>query len=126
MREGNSTVAVAAGSEAFMPDQPLGHGLHRASNWDVLDFQADAPTDLEEAMKRPADRHLRLAWHDADIKCTMKVFFADQFDALRKNSRCEEVFVESLARCIKWDAVGGKSGSAFLKTKGRVPSATLV
>jgi 1-phosphatidylinositol-3-phosphate 5-kinase len=25
--------------------------------------------------------------------------------------------VESLARCIKWDASGGKSGSAFLKTR---------
>jgi 1-phosphatidylinositol-3-phosphate 5-kinase len=26
--------------------------------------------------------------------------------------------IESLARCIKWDARGGKSGSAFLKTRG--------
>jgi 1-phosphatidylinositol-3-phosphate 5-kinase len=26
--------------------------------------------------------------------------------------------IESLARCVKWDASGGKSGSAFLKTLG--------
>jgi 1-phosphatidylinositol-3-phosphate 5-kinase len=26
--------------------------------------------------------------------------------------------IESLARCFKWDASGGKSGSAFLKTRG--------
>jgi len=26
--------------------------------------------------------------------------------------------IESLARCVKWDASGGKSGSAFLKTRG--------
>ena len=26
--------------------------------------------------------------------------------------------IESLARCVKWDAGGGKSGSAFLKTRG--------
>jgi 1-phosphatidylinositol-3-phosphate 5-kinase len=26
--------------------------------------------------------------------------------------------IESLARCIKWNASGGKSGSAFLKTRG--------
>jgi hypothetical protein len=25
----------------------------------------------------------------------------------------------SLANCIKWDSSGGKSGSAFLKTKGK-------
>lgn len=27
--------------------------------------------------------------------------------------------IESLARCVKWDASGGKSGSAFLKTRGK-------
>jgi hypothetical protein len=26
----------------------------------------------------------------------------------------------SLAKCIKWDASGGKSGSAFVKTKGKI------
>ena len=26
--------------------------------------------------------------------------------------------IESLARCVKWNASGGKSGSAFLKTQG--------
>lgn len=31
--------------------------------------------------------------------------------------------VESLARCVKWDASGGKSGSAFLKTRGLFGSA---
>ena len=117
MKQGTSA-PVATSSEIFMPEQPLGHGMHRASNWDVLDFQTDAGTDLEEAMKKPTDRHLRLAWDDEIIRSTMKVFFADQFDALRKNCGCEELFIESLARCVKWDALGGKSGSTFLKTKG--------
>jgi len=31
---------------------------------------------------------------------------------------CEKSIVESLARCVKWNANGGKSGSAFLKTRG--------
>lgn len=30
--------------------------------------------------------------------------------------------IESLARCVKWDANGGKSGSAFLKTRGMFAS----
>ncbi len=27
--------------------------------------------------------------------------------------------IESLSRCFKWNASGGKSGSAFLKTRGK-------
>jgi 1-phosphatidylinositol-3-phosphate 5-kinase len=110
--------SVASSSEVFMPESELGHGGNRSSNWDVLEFQTDAGTDLEEVMKKPMDRHLRLAWDDATLRYTIRVFFADQFDALRKNSGCQELFIESLARCHKWDAQGGKSGSAFLKTKG--------
>lgn len=47
-----------------------------------------------------------------------RIFFAEQFAALRSACNCEDSFVESLARCISFDAAGGKSGSAFLKTKG--------
>lgn len=50
-----------------------------------------------------------------------RVFFQEQFESLRR--RCgleaEGAFIDSLARCIKWDSSGGKSGSAFLKTKGQ-------
>jgi len=28
--------------------------------------------------------------------------------------------IESLSRCFKWNASGGKSGSAFLKTRGKI------
>jgi hypothetical protein len=47
-----------------------------------------------------------------------RIFFAEQFAALRSACQCEDSFVESLARCVQFDASGGKSGSAFLKTKG--------
>ena len=50
------------------------------------------------------------------ISCT--VLYPEQFDALRRTYGCEKSMIESLARCIKWNASGGKSGSAFLKTKG--------
>ncbi|KAJ1968249.1 Mitochondrial distribution and morphology protein 12, partial [Dimargaris verticillata] len=39
------------------------------------------------------------------------------FDALRRSCDCESVFIESLSRCAQWNASGGKSGSAFLKTE---------
>ena len=45
------------------------------------------------------------------------MFFAEKFSQLREACQCEDSFVESLARCVQFDASGGKSGSAFLKTK---------
>lgn len=54
------------------------------------------------------------------ISCT--VLYPEQFDALRRTYDCERSLVESLARCVKWDASGGKSGSAFLKTLGQFQS----
>lgn len=53
---------------------------------------------------------------DTTISCT--AFFAEQFHALRRTCGCEKSMIESLSRCVKWDASGGKSGSAFLKTRG--------
>lgn len=50
------------------------------------------------------------------ISCT--VLFPEQFDALRRTYDCERSMTESLARCVKWNASGGKSGSVFLKTLG--------
>lgn len=47
-----------------------------------------------------------------------KIFFAEQFDALRRNCGCSSQFIESLARCVKWDSSGGRSKVDFLKTKG--------
>jgi 1-phosphatidylinositol-3-phosphate 5-kinase len=52
------------------------------------------------------------------ISCT--VLYPEQFDAIRRMFDCEKSIVESLARCVKWKAGGGKSGSAFLKTQGEV------
>jgi len=51
------------------------------------------------------------------ISCT--VLYPEQFDALRRTYDCEKSMVESLSRCVKWNASGGKSGSAFLKTRGK-------
>jgi len=50
------------------------------------------------------------------ISCT--VLYPEQFDALRRTYDCDKSMIESLARCVKWNASGGKSGSAFLKTLG--------
>ena len=59
-----------------------------------------------------------LDFESAGVHISCTVFHAEQFDALRRSCHCESSLIESLARCVKWDASGGKSGSAFLKTRG--------
>lgn len=64
-------------------------------------------------------------WTEFDAggyKFSCKVFFAPQFAQVRQNCIDPEDFVESLARCVKWNTSGGKSGSAFLKTRGTLPT----
>ena len=59
------------------------------------------------------------AFESGGLTITCTILFPEQFDALRRTYDCEKSMIESLARCIKWNASGGKSGSAFLKTQGR-------
>ena len=61
----------------------------------------------------------RIDFTDGTTKFFCKIFFVEQFDALRRNCGCEESYIASLASCCKWDSSGGKSGSVFLKTKGK-------
>lgn len=110
------------------------------SEWSVLAREEAA--DYDEAQHRPEDVHISYGTREAhfrpsrpsgptDRSCSefdtgaggvifCRVFFQEQFEALRR--RCgleaEGSFIDSLARCIKWDSSGGKSGSAFLKTRG--------
>lgn len=49
--------------------------------------------------------------------CT--VYYAQEFDALRRKCGMGGMFVKSLVRCAAWDAEGGKSRAAFFKTDGR-------
>ena len=51
------------------------------------------------------------------LKCLCRIYFAEKFDALRRKCGLEDDFVNSLSSCIKWDAVGGQSGSSFFKTR---------
>jgi 1-phosphatidylinositol-3-phosphate 5-kinase len=44
------------------------------------------------------------------------VYYAKQFDALRRRCGVEEAFARSMARCEPWKAQGGKSRSNFWKT----------
>ncbi len=114
--------------ESFMSED-LGSS-DRASTWDIVSL--DEAVEMDDPSRREAGTHLKYGISDqlcstmltiADFESGSstlfcRIFFAEQFAALRSACHCEDSFVESLARCVQFDAAGGKSGSAFLKTKG--------
>ncbi|GMK53948.1 hypothetical protein CspeluHIS016_0105340 [Cutaneotrichosporon spelunceum] len=80
--------------------------------WDMVSVD-----ELDEQSLAGAGTHLKYEFETGSSTISCRIFFAEQFAALRQACQCEDGFIESLARCAKFDASGGKSGSAFLKTK---------
>jgi 1-phosphatidylinositol-3-phosphate 5-kinase len=71
---------------------------------------------LESQMLKKTGIHLKYQFQEGSANLSCKIFFSEQFDAFRKQCGCDDHYVQSLSRCVKWDSSGGKSGSAFLKT----------
>jgi 1-phosphatidylinositol-3-phosphate 5-kinase len=74
--------------------------------------------DIEAALLRPTGTHMKYQFQEGSANFFCKIFYAEQFDALRTNCGCDDHYIQSLSRCLKWDSSGGKSKSAFLKTLG--------
>lgn len=116
-----------------MPDETFVPGADRSSTWGLLDVQVDG-NDVEETLRKPGAKHFRLRsslspprrmslnrlaeFEEGSTNFFCKIFFAEQFDALRQNCGCGTQFIESLARCVKWESSGGRSKVDFLKTRG--------
>ncbi|OAD08024.1 hypothetical protein MUCCIDRAFT_32988 [Mucor lusitanicus CBS 277.49] len=108
-------------------DEPSSIIAYTLSSEDYIDKMHDiqdcssAPNtntdDIQETLLRESGTHMRYNFSTGSTKFFCKIFFSEQFDALRRNCGCDESYIMSLASCIKWDSSGGKSGSAFLKTK---------
>ncbi|KAF8683231.1 Translation initiation factor IF-2, N-terminal region [Rhizoctonia solani] len=105
---------LAEKPEVFMPDN-LSVG-EAPSTWGIISHD-DLP-DPADVLKHPQTvSHQTYSYQSGDVTVTCKVLYAEQFQALRRSCDCDQIMIESLARCIKWDAAGGKSGSAFLRTR---------
>lgn len=120
-----------------MPDDRSVAGS--TSTWGVVNIDPSENGDPTDELRAPSSKlpwaismSLVVAAHPCDltiaafesggltISCT--VLYPEQFDALRRTYDCDKSMIESLARCVKWNASGGKSGSAFLKTLGNQKS----
>ncbi|KAN0078565.1 hypothetical protein V8E54_005078 [Elaphomyces granulatus] len=80
------------------------------------DIEAQNEARVEHALLRATGTHLKYQFQEGQAKMLCKVFYAEQFDALRRKCGVASRIVESLSRCAKWDSKGGKTKSLFLKT----------
>ncbi|GAO13747.1 hypothetical protein UVI_02018440 [Ustilaginoidea virens] len=79
------------------------------------DYMVDE-TELEKSLLRATGTHLKYQFKEGAAMMTCKIFYAEQFDALRHKCGVAERIIETLSRCLKWDSRGGKTKSVFLKT----------
>ena len=117
--EPSSLIAFALDSEDYRAklQSILDHGLAsekalKAGATDLEDNQAD----VMHALLRETGTHLKYQFQEGPARMLCKIFYAEQFDAVRRKCGVNDRFVESLSRCLKWDSKGGKTKSLFLKT----------
>lgn len=72
--------------------------------------------EVESSLIRETGTHLGFSFSDGSCSMKCKIFYAEQFDAVRRKCGVSDRIVESLSRCLKWDSKGGKTKSVFLKT----------
>ncbi|KAM7187947.1 putative phosphatidylinositol-4-phosphate 5-kinase [Naviculisporaceae sp. PSN 640] len=127
--EPSSLVAFALSSEDYKMkladirrqwQMPHGHGESEDSG-DGLEMKRSQVVssdgdDLEKSLLRITSTHLKYQFTEGSAKMMCKIFYAEQFDALRRKCGVADRIIESLSRCLKWDSKGGKTKSVFLKT----------
>ncbi|KAI9511722.1 hypothetical protein F5148DRAFT_1168306 [Russula earlei] len=106
---------LTEGGEAFMPDDRSVAGS--TSTWGVVHLDASDNGDPTDELRAPSSKlPWAITFESGGLTISCTVLYPEQFDALRRTYDCDKSMIESLARCVKWNASGGKSGSAFLKT----------
>lgn len=74
----------------------------------------------EDKKNQKQQNYIQVQFNDTTTSFYCRVYYAAQFMSLRdKILTCgEDGYTRSLSRSVIWAARGGKSGSAFCKTKG--------
>lgn len=121
--EPSSLIAFALGSEDYQEKLRSISENSRNHNRTQESTINHSPTsdcnkqlEVERSLLRSTGTHLKYQFQEGSAKMLCKVFFAEQFDAVRRKCGVDERIVESLSRCLKWDSKGGKTKSVFLKT----------
>ena len=91
------------------------------SNVDSNAQNSSATSETEEDKKATKQQnYIEVQFNDVTTNFYCRIYFAAQFAAFRDNVLpCgEDGFTRSMSRSVQWAARGGKSGSAFCKSRG--------
>src|SRR3569833_3027836 len=116
--EPSSLVALALESPDYNTTlEDIRHECSLDLTEELAEKEADGKGGLDESilLTRTA-RHLKFQFSQGSATMLCKIFWAEHFDAVRRQCGVADRFVESLSRCLKWDSKGGKTKSVFLKT----------
>ena len=117
--EPSSVIAFALDSEDYKSKlgdiQEHREGLNEQGERDGVKVE-EGQADVMHSLLRKTGTHLKYQFQEGPAKMLCKIFYAEQFDAVRRKCGVSDRIVESLSRCMKWDSKGGKTKSLFLKT----------
>ncbi|MCJ1287946.1 1-phosphatidylinositol-3-phosphate 5-kinase [Xylographa opegraphella] len=121
--EPSSLIAFALGSEDYKAK--LQSTLEKSKDTKIMHDKSyvhdpllttEEQKRIEFSLLQSTGTHLKYQFQEGSAKMLCKIFYAEQFDAVRRKCGVTDRIVESLSRCMKWDSKGGKTKSVFLKT----------
>ncbi|KAF9109653.1 1-phosphatidylinositol-3-phosphate 5-kinase [Mortierella sp. AM989] len=117
----NSTAPVSTSGTATPAEDSASGSFDNSGNNAPSASPAEGIYDdikvFDDSLLSEPGTHMKFPFLDGSTMLYCKIFYMEQFHALRKAAGCEYSYIQSLARCMRWDATGGKSGSSFLKTR---------
>ncbi|KAK3841577.1 MAG: hypothetical protein J3R72DRAFT_153557 [Linnemannia gamsii] len=120
----NNATAPMSTSGTATPAEEHAAGSYDSAGNSLMSSSASANEGIyediqvfDDSLLSEPGTHMKFPFLDGSTMLYCKIFYMEQFHALRKAAGCEYSYIQSLARCMKWDTSGGKSGSAFLKTR---------
>ncbi|KAL9616869.1 MAG: hypothetical protein Q9160_008291 [Pyrenula sp. 1 TL-2023] len=114
--EPSSLIAFALDSEDYKSKLLSIQQEHHDTANNPENISSDPQNEVMHSLLRSTGTHLKYQFTEGPAKMMCKVFYAEQFDAVRRKCGVSDRIVESLSRCLKWDSKGGKTKSLFLKT----------
>ncbi|KAI0260351.1 hypothetical protein BC834DRAFT_973492 [Gloeopeniophorella convolvens] len=131
-RSRTSTASTMQGTDASEPANESSFFAWTSSLTNAMRYMLKAEFPLRPASPAPKNHHgllsadplaiderphIKYDWTiGRRLKFSCTVYYAKQFDALRRRCGVADVFLKSMARCENWKAEGGKSRSNFWKT----------
>ncbi|KAI3644448.1 hypothetical protein MP228_010612 [Amoeboaphelidium protococcarum] len=101
-------------SEQSEEHMQAGHGKAQSAQQSSSDKKPE--NSFGHYLLHPSGTHIRYQFQAGSASCFCRVYYAEQFDAIRQFYNIGDDFVTSLSHCFLWKSNGGQSGSKFYKS----------